>query len=106
MAQMMMQAAAMTRTAPFSVVLLAFLSILSATTAEYDGPICFSDNKVFHARVDLFAGELGYYVFEECGLDVKNPTIAMELGETYTFVQSDRTNYYHRESRVLYLSSL
>ena len=46
-------------------------------------------------------GELGYYVFEECGLDVYNPTIAMELGETYTFVQKHRTNFYHRECVLL-----
>ncbi|KAG7373588.1 protein of unknown function DUF305 containing protein [Nitzschia inconspicua] len=28
-------------------------------------------------------------------MDLWNPTIAMEIGETYTFVQKDRTNYYH-----------
>ena len=61
----------------------------------YDRPLCKSPNNVFTARVDLHAGELGYYVFEECGLDVFNPTIAMELGETYTFVQKHRTNYFH-----------
>jgi hypothetical protein len=59
--------------------------------------ICVSESKTFTARVDLFAGELGYYVLEECG-DVLNPTIAMEVGEVYTFIQKDRTNYLHRKS--------
>ena len=59
--------------------------------------LCVSPTNTFTARVDLFAGELGYYVFEECGLNVLNPTIAMELGQTYTFVQEHRTNYMHRE---------
>ena len=70
---------------------------VQAFSTDYDGGLCTSPNNVFHARVNLFAGELGYYVFEECGLDVMNPTIAMELGETYTFIQKDRTNYFHRK---------
>jgi hypothetical protein len=37
----------------------------------------------------LFALFLGYFSFEECG-DMVNPTIGMEVGETYTFVQADR----------------
>lgn len=37
---------------------------------------------------------LGYYTFEECG-DTPNPTIGLEVGTTYTFLQSDRSNYYH-----------
>ena len=65
--------------------------------AEYEEPLCTSANNVFTSRINLFAGELGYYVFEECGLDVLNPTIAMEVGETYTFVQEHRTNYFHRK---------
>jgi len=44
-------------------------------------------------NVDLYAGELGYYKFEEC--DGVNPTIGMIKDETYTFVQSDKSNYYH-----------
>ena len=34
----------------------------------------------------------GYYQFEECG-DMVNPTLALEIGETYTFIQADRSNY-------------
>jgi hypothetical protein len=36
----------------------------------------------------------GYYSFEECG-DMVNPTIGLEIGETYTFSQVDRSNYMH-----------
>jgi len=86
--------------ASFSLVLLPLQLLVVAITlpctqAIYEEPLCVSKNNVYTARVDLYAGELGYYVFEECGLDVLNPTIAMELGETYTFVQKDRSNYYH-----------
>lgn len=52
-----------------------------------------SGNEVctFTTKVNLYAGELGYYQFEECGDDV-NPTLGMELGSTYKFVQKDRSN--------------
>jgi hypothetical protein len=33
-------------------------------------------------------------MFEECG-DMVNPTIGLEIGETYTFSQVDRSNYMH-----------
>lgn len=33
-------------------------------------------------------------MFEECG-DTVNPTIGLEIGQTYTFLQTDRSNYYH-----------
>jgi hypothetical protein len=36
---------------------------------------------------------LGYYEFEEC--EGTNPTIGMEIGQTYTFMQTDISNYYH-----------
>eukprot|EP00571_Detonula_confervacea_P011421 CAMPEP_0172304456 /NCGR_PEP_ID=MMETSP1058-20130122/5857_1 /TAXON_ID=83371 /ORGANISM="Detonula confervacea, Strain CCMP 353" /LENGTH=422 /DNA_ID=CAMNT_0013015687 /DNA_START=50 /DNA_END=1318 /DNA_ORIENTATION=- len=48
----------------------------------------------FTTKVDLHAGELGYYTFEECG-DKPNPTLGLEVGKTYQFVQKDRSNYYH-----------
>lgn len=60
------------------------------------GDLCVSQSKTFTVSVDLYAGELGSYVLEECGDHLWNPTIAMEIGETYTFVQKHRTNYYHR----------
>jgi hypothetical protein len=73
-------------------------SVQSAQTPDnerqLEGPICTSANNVFTAKVNLHAGELGYYQFEECG-DTVNPTLGMEIGETYSFVQTDPTNYYH-----------
>jgi len=46
-------------------------------------------------NVDLYAGELGYYKFEECPDEGVNPTIGMITDETYTFIQKDKSNYYH-----------
>jgi len=37
---------------------------------------------------------VGHYTFEECG-DVINPTLGLVVGQNYTFVQADRSNYYH-----------
>ena len=52
-----------------------------------------SGNEVckFTTKVNLYAGELGYYEFEECG-DETNPTLGMEVGKTYQFIQQDRSN--------------
>jgi len=48
----------------------------------------------FTTKVNLFAGELGYYQFEECG-DATNPMLGLEVGKTYEFIQKDPSNYYH-----------
>ncbi|KAL7519120.1 hypothetical protein ACHAWX_003916 [Stephanocyclus meneghinianus] len=48
----------------------------------------------FTANVDLFASELGYFRFLECG-DVPNPTLGIELGKTYQFIQADPSNHMH-----------
>ena len=45
----------------------------------------------FTAKVNLHASELGYFQFEECG-DVDNPTIGLEVGKTYHFIQKDPSN--------------
>ena len=45
----------------------------------------------FTAKVNLFASELGYFQFEECG-DIDNPTIGLEVGKTYHFIQNDPSN--------------
>jgi hypothetical protein len=58
------------------------------------GEICTSENNVFTVVVDLFAGELGLYQFRECG-NQTNPTIGIEIGETYTFIQQHVSNYFH-----------
>ncbi|CAB9498173.1 expressed unknown protein [Seminavis robusta] len=82
--------------ASHQILFLAIVALLLAVArSEYDGPLCVSENKVFHVRVDLYSGELGYYAFEECGLENVNPTVAMEIGETYTFIQKHRSNYFH-----------
>jgi hypothetical protein len=49
--------------------------------APCDGDVC-----TYNVRVDLFASELGYFTFDECD-DITNPTIGMQVGKTYKFVQ-------------------
>ncbi len=92
----------------FTLSVLSAIFALSATSAvaqeeavtSKNGDLCYascsvdeSGNEVctFTTKINLFAGELGYYQFEECGDDV-NPTLGMELGKTYKFVQKDRSN--------------
>lgn len=57
--------------------------------------VCETASTTYTATVDLFAGELGYFSFEECGDLNPNPTLRMIVGETYTFDQTDISNYYH-----------
>jgi len=47
----------------------------------------------FTVKLDLHAGEFGYYYFDEC--DGVNPTLGIEKDVTYRFVQQDISNYYH-----------
>jgi hypothetical protein len=49
--------------------------------APCDGDVC-----TYTAQIDLYASELGYFTFKECG-DISNPTIGMQVGKTYRFVQ-------------------
>jgi uncharacterized protein (DUF305 family) len=44
-------------------------------------------------RVNLLAGETGYYEIEGC--EGVNPTLHLEVGRTYLFDQSDKSNWYH-----------
>lgn len=84
--------------------LLFFFALVSASaTAAANNEICRAkcttstdgiEECLFTAKVDLHAGELGYYMFEECNGKI-NPTLGMEVGKTYRFVQSDRSNWYH-----------
>jgi len=52
---------------------------------------------VFKVGIDFFSSELGYYTFEgvdgDCG--GPNPTLGIEKGVTYRFIQEHSTNYYH-----------
>lgn len=79
---------------------LAFAAIFSPSAVAVIGSdgYCRADNCdaaatecTFTVKVHHFAGELGYYQFEECG-DVTNPTIAIEMGKTYRFVQARMLN--------------
>jgi len=54
-----------------------------------------SETNTFTVKVDLFAGALGYFSFEECDEVNPNPTLQMKVGEVYTFDQTDISNYYH-----------
>jgi Domain of unknown function (DUF305) len=44
-------------------------------------------------KVNLFAGEYGYYEVEGC--EGVNPTLHLTVGRTYKFDQSDISNWYH-----------
>lgn len=62
---------------------------LGACVMDGDSKTC-----KFSMKVNLFAGELGYFTIEECGDDL-NPTIGIEKDVTYIFSQEDESNYYH-----------
>ncbi|GKY98005.1 hypothetical protein MPSEU_000758600 [Mayamaea pseudoterrestris] len=80
----------MMRTISLLVVLIAAAAVSPAAGQE----ICTSSTNEFHAHVNLHAGELGYFYFDECG-NQTNPTIGLELNQVYTFYQTDRSNYMH-----------
>jgi hypothetical protein len=44
-------------------------------------------------KLNVFAGESGYYEFE--GKSGSSPDLTVEIGKTYTFDQSDASNWYH-----------
>jgi hypothetical protein len=71
-------------------------SAQNSTTNSESGSaeICNPASKTFTAKLDMYTSELGYFTFEECG-DMVNPTLGMEIGETYTFIQKDPSNFYH-----------
>lgn len=68
-----------------------FLATSKAVLAQ---DICISDTGNYTVVLDLYAGELGYFTFEECP-GVKNPTIGIEYGTPYRFIQKDRSNWFH-----------
>lgn len=49
----------------------------------------------YTALVDMFASEFGFFHFQECPDAGNMPTITMELGKTYRFIQRDISNYIH-----------
>jgi len=54
-----------------------------------------SEKCTFTAKIDLHAGELGYYTFEECRELGPNPTLAMKRNVSYEFIQDDISNWMH-----------
>jgi len=55
---------------------------------------CNGDVCNIYVRVNLFATVLGAFTFDECG-DQPFPTIGLEIGKTYRFIQKELNNYYH-----------
>jgi hypothetical protein len=51
-----------------------------------------TNTAVFDVKLNINSGNTGYYYFTGCGL---MPTLAIEEGVTYTFRQTDETNWYH-----------
>jgi len=48
---------------------------------------------IIQAKINLFAGELGYFEFEGCtGV---NPVLHLTVGKVYHFNQQDSSNWYH-----------
>ena len=73
---------------------LFLVTAVAKFVAAADDDVCVSETNTYTVRVNLFVGELGYFTFDECPSMI-SPTIGMKIGETYTFNQSHRTNYYH-----------
>jgi len=73
-------------------------ALLSMATAETCKASCIGEGLekecTFTAKLDVHASPTGYYKFEECGDDVM-PTIEMQQGVTYRFVQNADSNWYH-----------
>eukprot|EP00588_Corethron_pennatum_P011287 CAMPEP_0194282394 /NCGR_PEP_ID=MMETSP0169-20130528/22991_1 /TAXON_ID=218684 /ORGANISM="Corethron pennatum, Strain L29A3" /LENGTH=855 /DNA_ID=CAMNT_0039027689 /DNA_START=79 /DNA_END=2646 /DNA_ORIENTATION=- len=58
-------------------------------------PNCVSGRCSFTVQVDLHAGELGYYTFEECPELGPNPTLAIKRNVNYEFIQTHNSNWMH-----------
>ncbi|KAJ1452618.1 hypothetical protein M885DRAFT_568405 [Pelagophyceae sp. CCMP2097] len=70
-------------------------ALASAGAAElFRASVDGAGRHVFHVRYDPHSSEVGAYKFAECGGE-PIPTLAMERGVTYTFQQSDVTNWFH-----------
>jgi hypothetical protein len=63
------------------------------STSTTTTTICSPPSKTFTVKLNFGEGELGYYEFDEC--EGHSPTIGLVVGETYTFVQGDVSNWYH-----------
>jgi len=78
------------------------LIVLSISPTLATKKICYGDctedgdskSCTFTFHVDLFASERGYFKVDECGDEIM-PTLGIEKGVTYHFIQHDLTNYMH-----------
>jgi len=77
-----------------SIASILFLSAASVS-ADLCLPDCSSGKCVFEMSVELTAGQTGYFKVKGCEDLGVNPTLAMEVGVSHTFIQSDYTNWYH-----------
>ena len=74
--------------------LAAFLAPSLASTRKLDEhDECVPDETTLCMSLDIFASETGYYNI--AGLTGSSPDIVVTIGKTYTFDQSDHTNWYH-----------
>merc|ERR1712176_552400 len=71
-----------------------------ATSVFVSGQTCIpcegeaiTDECEIKMKVNLFAGETGYFEVEGC--EGPNPTLHLTINKTYKFDQSDSTNWYH-----------
>jgi len=69
-----------------------------ATNGEYCRGDCTKDASgnercTFTTELNFYASEWGYYSFKEC--EGTNPVLQLEIGTTYTFDQTDTSNWYH-----------
>jgi uncharacterized protein (DUF305 family)/plastocyanin len=68
-------------------------STSSTETATGNVAGCTSSDTNFCMKVNVHAGESGYYEF--AGLTGPSPEITVKIGQTYTFDQRDPSNWYH-----------
>ena len=70
---------------------MALLAALASARRLADA--CTPSNTTLCMTLDVFASETGYYNFAT--YTGSSPDIAVTIGQTYTFDQSDPTNWYH-----------
>lgn len=77
----------------FTSTVSAILLLAGSSEAQDDSP-CKPKSCTFMTIVDIYASELRYYKFRECG-DMFNPILGYKVGEIYILIQKDPSNYYH-----------
>jgi hypothetical protein len=71
------------------------IAALAAQAAGTSGTVagCVPSATNLCMKLNVFASETGYYEFE--GKSGSSPDLTVEIGTTYTFDQSDASNWYH-----------